>query len=88
MSEMTTRVMDEALQWGAGQADHTSGSHTAPVEAEATRLASGYPRETLEEALWTLSHATDLTDGRVKARAITALEVAVATAPESPLDLA
>lgn len=88
VEDLTAQLMDEALRWGAMRVDADARVASLAMREEAARLLEVHGRKTLEEAVWTLAHATDLTDGRAKAHAIAVLDAAVASAPEGPPALA
>lgn len=80
--------MDEALRWGASRSEESGQISGRVLKDEAARLLEEHGRAAVDDALWTLRHATDLTDGRAKAHAIAVLEAAPAGQPEDPTDLA
>lgn len=88
VEDLTAQIMDEALHWGAVRADDDSRASSIALREEAARLLDVHGRKALEEAVWTLAHATDLTDGRAKTHAIAVLDAAIASAPEGSPDLA
>lgn len=89
VDDLTAQLMDEALRWSARRVDDEGPGSSLAMREEAARLLGVHGRKTLEEAAWTLAHATDLTDGRAKAHAIAVLDAAIASAPpEGPADLA
>jgi hypothetical protein len=88
VEDLTARLMEEALQWGASRTEDSGQISARVLKEEGARLLATHGRPAVDDALWALRHATDLTDGRAKVHAIAALEAASAGQPEDPTDLA